>query len=235
MKPLIVCVYKSGGDFTSKWVEALKSGLDEFFPTAFDFWCFTDKPEEVLHCVDSVHILKHDLPGWWSKIELFDNIYEDNREVIYFDLDVMPMRNLHEFYVAILEHPGPLMLRSSDRVGKAEDWPSSSIMSWTSNDLHPIYEAFMVNEHIILESKNNTARAGQQTDQGFIRTVLNPDKFQDVLPENYIVFKNEYLKDPRLFETAHILNWTGKPRYPNMGKDLEHIKSIWNRKPQLVK
>lgn len=234
MKPLIVCVYKSGGDFTAKYVESLKASLDLYFPTEFDFWCFTDKPAEVLHCVDYAKQLVHGLPGWWSKIEMFGNYYDDQREVIYFDLDVMPMRNLHEFYVTILEHGGPLMLRSTDRIGKAYDWPSSSIMSWRGNDLHPIYEAFMANEYIIRDARNNPLRAGQRTDQGFIRTVINPDKFQDLLPENYIVFKNDYLRDPKLFNEAYILNWTGSPRYPKMTNGLSHIKNVWNRKPQIA-
>lgn len=227
MKPLIVCVYKSGGDFTSLYVKALRESLDKYFPVAFDFWCFTDLPEEVEDYVDSCILLKHNLPGWWSKIELFDNVYLDYREVFYFDLDVLILKPLHTFYVNVLEHEGPLMLRSTDRIGKSLNWPSSSIMSWTGNDLHAIYEAFMANGNIILEAGNNRSRAGQRTDQGFIRTVLNPDKFQDILPENYIVFKNEYLRQPKLFEEAYILNWTGRPRYPDMENGLHQIKNIW--------
>lgn len=234
MNPMIVCVYKSGGDFTSKYVNALKTSLDKYFPTEFDFWCFTDRPEEINGFVDNCILLKHDLPGWWSKIELFKEVYPYNSRVMYFDLDVLILKDLTDFYEAVVKHPAPLMLRSSDPVGKSYDWPSSSIISWTGNDLHAIYEAFMDNENVILEAGNNVRRAGQQTDQGFIRLIINPDKFQDFLPEDYIVFKNEYFQNPKLFESAYILNWTGKPRYPQMGENLQHIKNIWEGKEQEV-
>ena len=224
---IVVCVYKSGGDFTSEHVVALKAGLLKYMPCNFKFWCLTDCPGEVIDIADSVINLFHNLPGWWSKIELFRALYP-MEQVIYFDLDVLILKELSMFVDVITEN-STIMLRSADRVGKENDWPSSSIMSWYGNDLNDIYLQFIALGNVIEKSKEKISRAGQRTDQGFIGSMINPNKFQDYLWDNYILYKIEYLENPKLFEQAHILNWTGKPRYQDMPKEFKHIKDLWSK------
>lgn len=222
---IVVCTYKSGGDFTADHVAALKKQLVKYMPCNFEFWCFTDMKEEVALIADKVIPLIHNLPGWWSKIELFRPVYH-TQLVVYFDLDVMIRKDLDEF-IDIVEDFRPLMLRSADRVGRKNDWPSSSIMAWQGNELNAIYTTFFADPRTIEKTQQNTTRAGQRTDQGFIRTVINPRKFQDYLPDHYVLFKIEYLRQPKYFQQATILNWTGRPRYQQMVDD-NHIKKEWN-------
>ncbi len=231
---IVTCVYKSGGDFTAEHVLALKNGLDKNMPCDFEFWCFTDKPEEVAGFVDKTIQLLHDLPGWWSKIELFRAVYK-HQHILYFDLDVLILKLIDQFFINTIEEYSPIMLRSSDPKGYRNDWPSSSIMAWQGNNLNNIYLKFFQLGNVIERAKiDNPSYAGQQGDQGFIRTCVNPNKFQDYLPENYILFKNEYLHNPKRFKEAVILNWTGKPRFKNMGPGLKRIKNLWNNQKQYV-
>lgn len=219
-------MYKSGGDFNVDHVKALKNQLHKHVSIPFKFWCITDKSTEVNNIADAVIELKHNLSGWWSKIELFRPLYDKNNTIIYFDLDVLLLKNLDRFIETVILHH-PIMLRSADRVGKARNWPSSSIMSWEGNELEEIYNEFLKRGNVIEESKKKTCRAGQQTDQGFIREIINPKKLQDYLPKNYIVYKIDYFSNPELFDDAYILNWTGKPRYQFMNENFYHIKNIW--------
>lgn len=227
-KIIFVCVYKSGGDFGPEHVEALRHQLKQHITIPFRFWCLTDKPVDVQNIADTVVELKHNLPGWWSKIELFRPIYERNTMIVYFDLDVLLLKNIDRFIETVMQRH-PMMLRSADRVGKANDWPSSSIMTWKGNELEEIYTKFIELGNVIEESIHNTARAGQQGDQGFIRGICNPSKLQDYLPDNYILYKIDYLQDPTLFEQARILNWTGKPRFQFMNYTFRHIKEVWEQ------
>lgn len=225
---VIICVYKSGGDFSAEHVEALKTQLQNQITTPFKFWCLTDRVAEVISIADKVIELNNELAGWWSKIELFRPLYSNNETVVYFDLDVLLLKNIDKF-IEVVSKQHPIMLRSADKVGKANDWPSSSIMSWRGNELEEIYTRFISLGNVIQESKKKTGRAGQQTDQGFIREICNPKKLQDYLPENYILYKIDYLSNPNLFQEASILNWTGRPRFQFMNYTLRHIKEIWEQ------
>ncbi|KKL89028.1 hypothetical protein LCGC14_1918760, partial [marine sediment metagenome] len=138
--------------------------------------------------------LKHNWPGWWSKIELFRPDLSSDNTTIYFDLDVLILKDISEFSRICRRASMPLMLRSCDRVGEANDWPSSSIMSWMGKCMNRVYYEFIKDsEEAIKRIRKGTSRAGQRTDQGFIRQVINPRKFQDLLPKDYIMFKMQYL------------------------------------------
>lgn len=189
---------------------------------------FTDKVHEAVGVADTIIELKHNLPGWWSKIELFRPVYSRGSTIVYFDLDVLLLKNIDRF-IDLITTKHPLMLRSADQVGKEKDWPSSSIMSWQGNELQDIYTKFLKIGNVVEASRQKISRAGQQTDQGFIRTICNPKKLQDYLPDGYILYKKEYLENPNLFNHARILNWTGAPRFQFMNYTLRHIKELWEQ------
>jgi len=230
----IICVYKTGGDYDARYVEAFHSAVQKFIHTKFDFYCLTDAAHELSY-IGGINILelKHNLPGWWSKIELFrpDISYEGT--TIYFDLDVLLVKSIDRFVEKCIASAVPMMLRSCDPIGEQNDWPSSSIMSWKGRGMNRIYYEFVRQGNVIENSRTKTKRAGQQTDQGFIREIINPGKFQDVLLEDYIVFKYHYLQDPTLFGRCHILNWTGRPRFHKMGSNFSEIQSIWETRIKL--
>lgn len=241
----VVTVYKSGGDFDVHYVIAMHNALKMYMPCPYEFVVLTDKPQEVNQFATSI-LLTHDLPKWWSKIELFnpDHFYNNDMDVtLYFDLDVLLLKNISALIRVCKSYTSPLMLLSSDKIGSKKDWPSSSIMSWKGSQMNAIYTKFFELGNVIEQSKSKISRAGQQTDQGFIRTIIDPSKFQHFLPNKYIVFKYpDYMENPKLIDTATILNWTGKPRFRSMGKLPDKyltklyakIYSIWKERTNIL-
>lgn len=226
----VVCVYKSGGDYDIRYVAALKIGLDHCMPIPYDFYCLTDCPEEVLGIAHPIELEYPDLLfKWWSKIELFNPKHFPSGRVLYFDLDVIPLHDLSAFIKVCEESTHPLFLRSADKIGKENNWPSSSIMCWENNEMSEVYNSFFYNPDIVLtDAAKEVSYAGQRTDQGFIRKIINPDiKFQDLLPEAYITFKIEYMHDNSLVDKASILNWTG---YPRLHFEVFPFRNIWKER-----
>lgn len=81
----IVCVYKTGGDFTDEYVEALHDSLLDY---PYEFVCLTDS-QTIRNDIKTIP-LKFGFSGWWSKMELFcfeHDILDD--DILYFDLDTV--------------------------------------------------------------------------------------------------------------------------------------------------
>jgi hypothetical protein len=82
MKHTLVCVLKSGGQYTSKHVERLRA--QTWYPVV----CLTDD----ISVTEPKLPLTRGLAGWWSKLEVFDHDF--GAPVCYLDLDVV-VQNLH--------------------------------------------------------------------------------------------------------------------------------------------
>lgn len=76
----IACVLKSGGVFDKKYSQILERMLQRHVQVPFRFVVLTDTPYD-----DSCLPLKEKLPGWWSKLELFNL----TGPTLYFDLDTV--------------------------------------------------------------------------------------------------------------------------------------------------
>jgi hypothetical protein len=162
-------------------------------------------------------------------MELF-NVVPEGRRVIYFDLDVLLMNDLSLFYEVIEEQNSVLMLRSALAAAAGKDLLSNSIMTWKGRELVYLYEAFLENPSAMNANSTNRNALGDIGDQGFMRKYMNPNKFQDFLPSNYILDKQDYLKKSSLIDKATILNWHGRPRFNMMvnrqGRD-HGISKVW--------
>jgi hypothetical protein len=93
----VSCVLRSGGIYDAEWVKKLRDGVARNLKVDHRFVCYsdTDVPCERIP-------LRHNWPGWWAKIELFDGRVSGPH--IYFDLDNVAMGDLsplidcqHEF------------------------------------------------------------------------------------------------------------------------------------------
>jgi len=84
----IACVLRSGGDFDQEYVERLRDGVAANLSLPHRFVCLSDVevPCERL-------ALQHGWPGWWSKLELFEQL---KGRVLYFDLDTVIAGSLDE-------------------------------------------------------------------------------------------------------------------------------------------
>lgn len=130
----VACVLKDGGVYTPAYVRHLHTQVERHLSIPHKFVALTDVQADFPQSCEVVP-LHHNLPGWWSKIELFML----DGSVIYFDLDTCIFDNLDEFALncASLLSGGVadmLMLRDFN-------WPrpgfgyASGIMAWSQRNL----------------------------------------------------------------------------------------------------
>lgn len=90
MLTTIACVLKSGGQFKPEHVEILKDSIARNCDAEYQFAVLTDEPTKWFSAGTIVLPLVHDLPGWWSKMELFSpRVREALGDTLYFDLDTL--------------------------------------------------------------------------------------------------------------------------------------------------
>jgi len=93
----IVCVLKSGGDFTEHYVEVLRAMVIKNLTVPFEFKCLTDLDNLDLPRVEVIQ-LENDWPGWWSKVEIFKKDLFPNGNVVYLDLDTIITGNIDSLF-----------------------------------------------------------------------------------------------------------------------------------------
>lgn len=187
----IVCVLKSGPEFTSDHVYALVDGLLEHNMDA-QVVCLTDV--EFCHPRVKTIPLQHGWNGWWSKMELFrPGVCEG--PTLYLDLDTAVVGSLSGLSIE-----GFTMLPNVYRPGDF----GSGIMAWQESP-HHIYEAFSKRPEYYMAQYRTTAKWG---DQGFIR---------DHLGYKPRVFGSEFRSykahcKSRVPENTKVVYFHGKPR-----------------------
>lgn len=169
----VVCVLKSGGDFSIKHVLALYEQVRRNVRGPFDFYCLTDTPfkHSRIVCLK----LRNHLPGWWSKMELFAHF----DRAFYMDLDTVVLADISD----MLEyHRGFRALTDFGAPGKL----ASGLMSW-GNDYADLYDTFMRDAQRHMRVHKNPASWG---DQGFLeRHVPVWSSFQRQYPGRVVSYK----------------------------------------------
>jgi hypothetical protein len=224
----IVCVHKKGVKFNVKYVDILYTQLKNNITKPFEFVCLTDDAETKNREYKTIDLI-HGLEGWWSKLELFRDIY-NTEYVLYFDLDSLILRNIDLLLEEIKKH-NFLMLKDFF-IRQNMYYPISGIMAWKTTSRFPkyIYESFMKcpKENIAI-TKTSKIRAGQEGDQGYLKNLLGMDNielFQDYLPENYIWGKI-HTQDLPNKPNCNIVAWSGKPELDKIYKKYSWINEVW--------
>ena len=106
----IACVLRSGGDFDAEYVERLRDGVAANLSLPHRFVCLSD-----IEVPCERVALRHGWPGWWSKLELFEQL---KGRVLYFDLDTVIAGSLNR---PRLERPSKPYSRPP------RDWRTSSL------------------------------------------------------------------------------------------------------------
>lgn len=88
--PTIICVLRSGGDYGPDDVKRLRTAALCQMPGA-RFVTLTD-----MSVIGESRPLQYGFPGWWSKMELFCPDHDDLGDLLYFDLDTVPVASLRE-------------------------------------------------------------------------------------------------------------------------------------------
>lgn len=192
----IACVLKSGGEYHPWHVYALRDMCKQWLPE-HDFVCLTDVPS--LDCITIP--LKHQLRGWWSKMELFDTFTEG--ETLYMDLDTVVR--------------GPCAKTLQQLIGKQfvilhdfyrSQWDSkamgSGLMFWRG-DYRWIFELFM-------SARPESRLSGDQCflEFAFINTGRFVEYWQDFT--SAICSFKLHIRDQNPPSTSAIVCFHGQPR-----------------------
>lgn len=169
----IAIVYKTGGDFDLEYPYRLVKSIIENCSRDVQIYCLSDDPDVSYFC--NHILLKRNLLGWWSKLELFDNF----ANCLYFDLDTIIRGNIN----SLLDHPHKFtMLHDFTN----HDRPASGIMAW-EGDYRGISRSFRMKDALAYVTSEKWG------DQGYIsERIKTPDFFQNIFPGMIGSFKHSY-------------------------------------------
>lgn len=170
----IACVLKTGQwrnrhirvEYSPSHVRWLRDMVAENLPVSHRFVCLTDTQIAGVETIP----LRDDLPGWWSKMELF----REFDEAFYIDLDTVIVDDItplvvHEHKFTVLRN---LSRKAPGRIG-------SGVMAWGCDQSH-LYRKFMQRPKAYMAQCVTSAMWG---DQGWLQKYGGQfDRFQDLFP-----------------------------------------------------
>jgi hypothetical protein len=182
----IVCVRK-GQKYTEQDVTALKAQCLEHEPDA-RFICLSEQDNKC-----ETIPLRHDYPGWWSKLELFSPENEHLRPFLFLDLDTFVLGNF-----------GDMWDMCGNSFWMLEDFyrpnGGQSAMMWIPKNVSHIWDAWI--------RCPSTHMSNHKGDQGFLET-FNFNYIQNVF-KGHMSYKVHDLSDsPKGAVTVH---FHGKPK-----------------------
>jgi hypothetical protein len=156
--------------------------------------------------------LEHGWSGWWSKLELFSQVFDDT--VLYFDLDTVIAGSLREF--AAFDHRFTML-----RDFGSWNVPNSGFMAWRGDYSH-LYRAFAESPEGWMREYIAPPRLG---DQSFISERQKPDHlWQDVFPDQVFSYKLHVRGKPRPPD-ARVVCFHGVPKGAGSSG---WVKEIWS-------
>ncbi len=203
-KITVACVLRSGPEYKVEHVVALRDGVRRHLAMTHRFVALTDLVDEVEAAgVDAIP-LKHDWPGWFSKIELFrGDLFEG--PVFYADLDTIVVGPLDDI---VLGHRFTVLQSfwsaEEKRIG-------SGLIAWDA-DLSAIYREFERSSTRWMREYKTTAKWG---DQGFIyyNSPIRPERWQQKYPGRIFSYKRDILRAGAVIPaSASVIAFHGVPR-----------------------
>lgn len=212
----VVCVLKSGRfkpwtakDYTVEYgphhVRWLRDQFKARVSAPHQFVCMTDMD---VGGVDTMP-LQDDLPGWWSKLEIF----REFRRALYVDLDTVIVGDISPY---VFEgHRFTMSANLTRKYGY-----NSSIMSW-NGDYSRIYYQFIADPKRFMREYTTPHCWG---DQDFIRDAMRGIgpilKFQDLTPALVLSYKRDFTDGA---------NVTGVRRRLRV-----RLRADWKERPRVV-
>ena len=142
-KIAILCVLKSGGDFSVRDVIKLKIMLGKNITIPYVFYCLTDM--DPMGAFNEIP-LRHGYKGWWSKLELFRPLLTAVDRIFYFDLDTVIVSNIDAM---LLQDKDFIALKPFNPYNAGiKGYMASGIMGWKNNGLYDfLYKDFDYKQH----------------------------------------------------------------------------------------
>jgi len=205
----IICLYWKGNfrgrDFSPRDVDRLKRTVDKWIDRPYDFYVLTNCPTSF----DGMKTisLKHNWPGWWSKVELHRPSLIEGR-TLYLDLDSHVVSNLGP----ILDYPGNLVMFNTRfyRVRKNEEcWKivtryQAAVMLFDPGSTSFIYDRFLKDpEYYMLKYRSDQDLMGEWIPK------------QPTFPNKWLMKMGQLKQRRNLKETIIV---TGQPKTMNFRK-----------------
>jgi hypothetical protein len=196
-KNLVVCVLKTGGStYDVEYVNVLALACKRHLTNIlYEFVCLTDTTQAFDTSVDKVIPLKDDLPGWWSKMELFNQPTFARCNIFFLDLDTVIVNSLDFVFE-----------KNTTRLVALEDFYvaenlGSGIMKFVGGEYDFIYQKFM-------EDPTSVMRNTPTGDQTWIKQCLGGeyDRFQTLFPRKFVSFKKHCCRNRNPREIVGIPN-----------------------------
>lgn len=158
----VVCVLRTGGEYTRRDVQRLHRMVAENISRDYEFVCLTDSDERMGSEIRTEPI-HHLWPRWWPKVELFR--LEVDYPTLYLDLDTVVVGQIDDMF-----HRGRGLRMTRDFV--SPERMNSSVMSW-STDLSRIYDRFGT-DPVRFMNRYRRFENGSLGDQAFIEDTARP-------------------------------------------------------------
>lgn len=186
---MIVTVLKEGKDFNANHVRWLHNQLPATVPSI----CLSDVEVPTIRTISLIG----KWPGWWSKIEVFNPYLPiiGDEDLLYIDLDtvivddISPLLELREFTALTDFYREELPTA-----------PMASAVMFIPKAIKPIiWAAWLANpeKHI-----RECCLPDKYGDQGFIGSVVDSLRWQDILPGAVISYKKDVVEEGRLLLSA---------------------------------
>lgn len=185
-------VYRTGGDYTAEYVQRLADSIRLYAPEKTEIVCLTNDAS-ISTLVDRV-IELDDLPGWWSKLNLFKHL----DQAVYFDLDTVIRGDISPLF--LYDHRFTML-----RDFYHPKFPASGVMAW-QGDYSYLHSQWSMGK------EPEYKKTGNWGDQGWLADELSvkPELFQELFPETFASYKVGYTSEP-------VICFHGKPRPHNVG------------------
>jgi len=184
-----LCVLKRSHSYNKNDVLHLKQLLETHYTKKFNFICLSSIP---LNFCDYI-LLEDDLPRFWSKLELFKNVFDG--KTIYFDLDLHIQNNID--WLDDIEIVDDNFWFLEDDKSRKNNSINSSLMAW-SGDKTFIYKNFIDIKNIVMrEYRNINLFKYRYSDQSWIKDQLsNTDIKINHFNDNKVInYYNSSLKE----------------------------------------
>jgi len=196
----VVCVLKSGGEYDAEWVRKLRDGVARNTTIPYTFQCLSDVdvPCERIP-------LRHDWPGWWSKIELFREV---DGPTLYLDLDTVVTGSLDRFADIQSDFAMLRNFNNPQMVG-------SGVM-WFRKPIRKVYDRFCEKPYKWIQYHEERRDGTYLGDQAFIWDSLG--RQVDRLPMDSIK-SYKYHCTKGLPEGTSLVCFHGLPKAPDIKTD----------------
>jgi hypothetical protein len=186
---------KTRNGYKPEYVYALQNQISKFYKKPHRFFCLTDHND--LKC--PVIKLKHNWPGWWSKIEYFRFNFKD--EVCFaIDLDTVIDDDIEN----IVDYPHKFTALNEALTNRFTGNLGSGLMAW-SGDKTNIYETFKRNpDHFMSVCKRG--------DQEFIQNIYPKFHTFQLISKDIYSYKFTLPDKDNIPGDAKIIYFSGQPK-----------------------